>query len=161
MTTSGSREIDISSITDRVNVDAVEYPVDKFPKNYQRFSLWGDTLTLLGPDIPDGSNAYVYYGKLHTLSVSTSTIATSHEELVAVGAGGYAATEWAIYAVNSTNVGGRGTPEDFRKWGQGQLAQFRREIRRLGRRGRIRMRSFYGAYYPPVSQMTDYGPAGG
>lgn len=160
-TSSGSREIDISSITDRVIVDAVEYPVDKFPKNYQRFSLWGDVVTLLGPDIPDGSNSYIYYGKLHTLDGSTSTIAAVHEELVAAGAGGYAATEWAVYAVNSTNVGGRGTPDDFLKWGREQLAHFRRETRRLGRRGRIRMRSLYGAYYPPVSQTTDYGPSGG
>ena len=51
-TTSGSREIDISSITDRVMVEAVEYPVDRFPKKYQRFALWADTVTLLGDEVP-------------------------------------------------------------------------------------------------------------
>jgi len=75
-TTSGSREIDISSVTDRIMVEAVEYPVDKFPKRYQRFSLWSETLTLLGAEVPDGSNAYIYYGKLHTLDDATSTIPT-------------------------------------------------------------------------------------
>ncbi|GAG67347.1 unnamed protein product, partial [marine sediment metagenome] len=42
-TTSGSREIDISTLSDRIVIEAVEYPVDKFPKKYQRYSLWADT----------------------------------------------------------------------------------------------------------------------
>jgi hypothetical protein len=33
-TTSGSREIDISTVTERVMVQAVEYPVGKFPAVY-------------------------------------------------------------------------------------------------------------------------------
>ena len=47
-TTLGSRDVDISSLSDRIMVQAVEYPVDKFPKQLQRFILWGDTVTLLG-----------------------------------------------------------------------------------------------------------------
>ncbi|MCK4698043.1 MAG: hypothetical protein KAT53_07055, partial [Dehalococcoidia bacterium] len=89
-TTADSREVDISSLSDRVMVEAVEYPVDEFPKRYQRFALWADTLTLLGGEVPDGSDCYVYYGKLHTLDAVTSTIPTKHEDLVAAGAAGYA-----------------------------------------------------------------------
>jgi hypothetical protein len=157
-TASGSREIDISSITDRVMVQAVEYPVDQFPGRFQRFALWGDTVTLLGPEVPDGSNAYIYYGKLHTLDVSTSTIASPHEDLVAAGACGYAAVEWAVYAINRVNVGGTRTPEELLSWGRERLAFLRRELRRLGRRNRVRVRSLYVPYYPPVSESTDYGP---
>ena len=157
-TTSGSREIDISSITDRVSVQAVEYPVGQFPGRFQRFALWGDTVTLLGPEVPDGSNAYIYYGKLHTLDVNTSTIASPHEDLVAAGACGYAAVEWAVYAINRVNVGGTRTPEELLSWGRDKLVFFRREIRRLGRRNRVRVRALYVPYYPPVSKSTDYGP---
>lgn len=157
-TTSGSREIDISAITNRVMVEAVEYPVDKFPKRYQRFSLWGDTLTLLGSEVPDGSNAYIYYGKLHTLDASSSTIPTEYEDLITVGACGYAATEWAVYAINRVNVGGGVTPRDFLAWGEGKLKHFKSELKRLGRRNRARIRSLYRPYYPPVSKSTDYGP---
>jgi len=157
-TTSGSREIDISTVTDRIMVEAVEYPVDRFPKRYQRFALWGDTITLLGDEVPDGSNADVYYGKLHTLDSQTSTISAGHEDLVAGGACGYAAVEWAVYAINRVNVGGTPTPNEFLDWGQEKLAYFRRELRRLGRRNRVRLRSLYKPYYPPVSQSTDYGP---
>ena len=156
-TTSGSREIDISTITDRIMVEAVEYPVDRFPKRYQRFSLWADTLTLLGDEVPDGSNAHIYYGKLHTLGES-STIPTLYEDLIAAGAGGYAAVEWAVYAINRVNVGGTPTPDEFLAWGKEKLNYFREELKRLGRRNRVRIRSLYKPYYSPVSKSTDYGP---
>ena len=157
-TTSGSREIDISTVTDRIMVEAVEYPADKFPKRYQRFSLWADTLTLLGSEVPDGSNAYIYYGKLHTLGVSTSTIPTKFEDLIAIGACGYAAFEWAVYAVNRVNIGGDVAPGEFLAWGKEKLDYFKTELKRLGRRNRVRMRSLYKSYYSPVSKSTDYGP---
>ena len=157
-TTSGSREIDISSVTDRAMIEAVEYPVGKFPRSYQRFALWGDSMTLLGDEVPDGSDTDIYYGKLHTLDASTSTIPAVYEDLVATGACGYAATEWAIYAVNRVNVGGTGTPEDFLNWGRYRLQSFRSELRRLGRKNRVRIGSLYQSYYPSVSKSTDYGP---
>ena len=157
-TTSGSREVDISTVTDRVMVEAIEYPADQFPKRYQRFALWGDTVTLLGDEVPDGSNAYIYYGKLHTLDASSSTIAARHEDLIAGGACGYAALEWAVYAINRVNVGGTHTPKELLNWGQEKLEYFRRELRRLGRRNRVRIRSLYKPYYPPESESTDYGP---
>ena len=157
-TTSSSREIDISTITDRIMVEVVEYPVDGFPKGYQRFTLWGDIVTLLGDEVPDGSNAYIYYGKLHTLDASSSTIPAKHEDLVAAGACGYAAVEWAAYAINRVNVGGTPTPREFLNWGQGKLDYFGQELKKLGRRNRIRIRSLYKSYYPPASKSTDYGP---
>jgi hypothetical protein len=157
-TTSGSREIDISTITDRIMVEAVEYPVDKFPRNYQRFSLWGDTLTILGDEVPDGSNAYIYYGKLHTLDASSSTLPVEYEDLVTIGACGYAAVEWAAYAINRVNIGGDVVPREFLAWGKEKLDYFKAELKRLGRRNRVRIRSLYKPYYLPVSKSTDYGP---
>ena len=49
---------------------------------------------------------YVYYGKLHKLDANSSTIPSSLEELVAIGAEGYAALEWSSFATNRVNVGG-------------------------------------------------------
>jgi hypothetical protein len=157
-TISGSREIDISTITERVMVQTVEYPIDRFPPVYQRFALWADMITLLGAEVPDGSDAYIYYGKLHTLGAETSTIPSQHEDLISAGACGYAAVEWALYAINRVNVGGTSTPEELRKWGREKLGYFRKELRRLGRKNRVRIRSLYQSYYPPVSKSTDYGP---
>ena len=157
-TTSGSRELDISSLSDRIMVEAVEYPVGKFPKRYQRFALWGDTLTILGDEVPDGSNADIYYGKLHTLDATGSTLPAKFEDLIAIGAEGYAAIEWAVYATNRVNVGGGIVPSEFLNWGRDKLRHFKTELKRLGRRNRIRLNSLYKPYYPPVSKTTDYGP---
>jgi hypothetical protein len=157
-TTSGSREIDISTITDRIMVEAVEYPTSQFPGRYQRFSLWADIVTLLGDEVPDGSDANIYYGKVHTLDASTSTIPSMYEDLISTGACGYAAVEWSINAINRVNVGGTTIHDDFMKWGREKLDEFRRELKRLGRKNRIRVRNLYRPYFPPVSKSTDYGP---
>ena len=157
-TASGSRELDISSIADRVMVEAVEYPVDRFPKRYQLFSLWGDTLTTLGDEVPDGSNAYIYYGKLHTLDAQGSTVPARLEDLVSTGACGFAAVEWAVYAVNKVNIGGTVAPREFLEWGNQKLKYFGQELKRLGRRNRVRIRSLYKPYFPIVSRTTDFGP---
>ncbi len=157
-TTSGSREIDISTITDRIMLQAVEYPVDKFPKHYQRYSLWADILTLLGDEVPDGSDAYIYYGMLHTLDATTSTIPPKHEDLVATGAGGYAAISASVYSTDRVSVGGTITPREFLTWGKERLRQFKQELKRLSRRNRVRVRSLYKPYYPPVSKSMDFGP---
>ena len=157
-TTADSRDIDISSLSDHIMVQAVEYPVNKFPKQFQRFILWGDTITLLGDEVPDGSNAYIYYGKLHTLDAESSTIPSYLEDLIVAGACGYAAVEWAAYAINRVNVGGTVTPREFLAWGNEKLRFFKSELKRLGRRNRVRVRTMYKPYFPIVSKSTDYGP---
>jgi hypothetical protein len=154
-TTGGSRELSVAGLTSRIMIEAVEYPIDKFPKNYQRYSLWNDIITLLGERIPDGSSCYIYYGKLHTLDGSTSTIPGKYEDLVAGGAAAYASYEWAIYSVNKVNTGGSSTPEEFRAWGQEHINQFRSELKRLGRKNRVRAKQLYTPYYSPVSQSTE------
>jgi hypothetical protein len=142
-TTADSRVIDISSLSDRVMVEAVEYPLGLFPPSYQRFALWGHALTLYGDEVPDGSDCNVYYGRLHTLDAEGSTISSRHEDLIATGAAGYAAVGWASYAINRVSVGGTTTPKEFLDWGNERLKQFRSELRRLGRRHQVRIRQLY------------------
>src|SRR4030042_6511181 len=62
-TTDGSREIDISSLTDRVSIDRVEFPVGETPRQFQRFTVYADTVTLIGDVEGDGENSYTYWGK--------------------------------------------------------------------------------------------------
>jgi len=142
-TTADSRVIDISPLTERVMVEAVEYPLAQFPPCYQKFALWGHALTLFVDEAPNGDNCNVYYGMLHTLNAEGSTIDTKYEELIATGAEGYAAVEWASYAINRVSVGGTTTPKEFLDWGNEKLKQFRKELKRLGRRNRVRIRQLY------------------
>lgn len=142
-TTSGLRQVDISSLTNRVMVQAVEYPVDESPPRYQRFSIWGDTLTIVSGDEPNGANCYIYYGVIHTLDANGSTIPTEYEDLVATGACGYAAIGWAAFTINRVNVGGVMTPREYRIWGNERLKIFRDRLKRLGRRQRIRTQQLF------------------
>jgi hypothetical protein len=138
-------------------VEAVEYPLLSFPPDYQQFTVWGDTLTIISGSEPDGSNCYIYYGTLHTLDANGSTISTKHEDIVATGAGGYAAVEWAVYAINRVNIGGTLTSKEYLEWGNQKLKYFRQELKRLGRKNRVRVSSLYQPYHPVVNRSTDYG----
>jgi hypothetical protein len=155
-TTAGSREIDISTLTDRVRVLAAEYPIGQFPPLYQRFSLYQDILTLLSDEVPDGSDARIFYGQLHVLDAETSSIPSQHEDTVAIGAEAYALIEWAAYAINRVSVGGEETPRRFRERGEDLLHQFKRDLARL--KSRLRSRQLYRPAITPVSKTTDWGP---
>jgi len=157
-TTEGSREIDISTLSDRVMVEAVEYPTHRFPRSYQRFAIWENTLTLLGDHVPDGSDCCIYYGTLHTLDESTSTIPSRLNDVVAGGAAGYALVQRAAFAINQVNLGGTDTPRHFRTEGQTKLSHFKKELRRLGRRGRVRHGRLYTPATPIEGLSTDPGP---
>ncbi|MFC1937407.1 hypothetical protein ACFLWY_02460 [Chloroflexota bacterium] len=142
-TTPSSRQIDLSSLNNKVMVQAVEYPMDETPPQYQRFSIWGDNLSMLSGNEPDGSNCCIYYGVIHTLDASGSTIPTQYEDVVATGACGYAAIEWAAFAINRVNVGGIMTPKEYRTWGNERLTVFRERLKRLGRKQRIRSQQLF------------------
>jgi hypothetical protein len=66
--------------------------------------------------------------------------------------------EWAVYAVNRVNAGGDGTAGDMLGWGREKLNFFHLELKRLGRKNRVRVRSLYRPFSLPVSKSTDYGP---
>ena len=143
-TTAGSREVSIASLSDRVTLEAVEYPVGQYPPSYAPFSLWGDTLTLLVDSTPFAvEDLNVFYGKLHTLDENGSTIPTRLEDVVATGAAGYAALEWASFATNRVNIGGDDTWRDYLVWGQQRLAAFHAALSRYGQRSAVRVRRLY------------------
>ncbi len=155
-TVKGCREINLVHLEDRVSVDAVEYPAGLFPPQYQRFSIYRHMLHLTGDVLPDGSDAIVYYGALHILDDFSSSIPAWQEDLVAVGAAGYAALAWALYAINRTNTGGNQTTVELGNWGQGQLAHFRRELHRLSRNHRVRVNTLFSPRSTVANQVSGF-----
>jgi hypothetical protein len=140
-------------------VEAVEYPVGQYPPSYAPFSIWGDTLTLLVDATPlAAQDVHVYYGKLHTLDATTSTIPTALEDVVATGAAAYAALEWATFATNRVNVGGPDVWRQYLVWGQERLAAFVRELARHGRRAGVRVRRLYRPAAPADLRSTPWEP---
>ena len=158
-TTAGSRDLSISGVADLVAVETAEYPVGKYPPAYIRFSLWANVLTMLVDAAPaGGESVYLYYGKLHTLSASASTIPAAQEDLVAVGAEAYAALEWSSYATNRVNPGGSEAPHDYLVWGQDRLAEFAKGLAKVSRKNAVRQSRLYRPYEAGSSQATDWGP---
>ena len=108
-TVAGSRDLSVATLTDRVSVDAVEYPAGLYPPSRPPFSLWGDTLTIEVGGAPGGGEAVtVHYSKLHTLNDAGSTLPRALDDLVATGAGAYAALRVGLV---------RGQPRERRRRG--------------------------------------------
>jgi hypothetical protein len=129
-----TRELDISTLTDRIAVVAVQYPVDGQPRRMRHFEVWGDTLTLLTDTMPvAGAAVWVYYTAAHTVSDEESTLPAHLEDVALVGAAGYAALEYAAYAMNRVTVGDGRTPEQFLALGRDRLMQFRQDLTALKR----------------------------
>ena len=158
LTTGGEsgREVSLASLTDLVNVEAVEHPVGLFPPAYAAFTLWGGSLTLLADRAPSaGDQVRVLYGRLHTLDESGSTIPAPLEDLAATGASGYAALEWSSYAINRVNVGGVEVWRQYRVWGQERLDTFNRGLSVHSSRNRVRPSRLFTPARPGQGQTLD------
>ncbi len=139
-TVAGTRDISVAAQLDElVNIEAVEWPTSQDPPTYIQWSLYQTTLTLLGGNVPSAvQNVNVYWGQLHTLDDVESTLLTVMEDAIVQGAAGYAALEWANYAINRANIGGAEAQLDYRRWGEEQLERFRSALQEFGKEARLR-----------------------
>ncbi len=157
--TPGSRDLSISALTDLVAIEAVEYPVGKYPPLYVHYSVWLSTLTLLIDGAPAAADTVnVYHTKLHTIDATSSTVPSRFEDVIAAGAAAYAAVEWASFATNRVNVGGQAVWREYLAWGQERLAEFQRALARHGRRNAVRARRLYAPATDPADQSTVMWP---
>ena len=148
-TTAGSRDLSLSTLTDLVAVERVEWPTGEFPPAFVGFSLWADTLTLDATSAPAGvEDVNVYWTKKHSLGAS-STIPTEHEDLIAVGAVAYAAHDRETFTINKINLGGEVWGR-YKALGDERMSAFRRELRRLGRNNTVRQRRLYSTDAPQI-----------
>lgn len=158
-TEAGSRDIDVSSLTPRIRIVAAEFPTGEYPPAYVPFLLWGDTLTLdltSGPSGTPGVN--VYWHKEHGVNGSV-TFPSSHDSIVATGAAGYAALEWASFATNRVNTGGDNVWGMYMDFANVRLQAFRDQLRQLPAANTLRTARLYSPADARFrSQTTDPGP---
>lgn len=139
----GGSEVPLSSLPGLLEVEAVEYPLDRRPACFVPFSRWGASLTLqAGPAPAQGDQIRVWYTRLHTLDATSSTVPEQFEDTVALGAAAYAALAWASFAANRVNLGGEDTARRYHIWGNARLETFQRALGRAARRG-VRVRRMY------------------
>ena len=93
-----------------------------------------------------------------TIDATSSTVPPRFEDVIAAGAAGYAALEWASFSTNRVNVGGRDVWREYLVWGQERLAEFQRALARFGRRNAVRAQRLYAPAASPVDQSTVSGP---
>ncbi len=132
------REIDISSITDYIQIQKVWWDYDssdpQHPPNFRDFELWpGDILYIKDNDEPAaGEVVRIWYTRLHSIngldSASTTTLPDDCETLLVTGAAGYAAQE------RVQEQPGRQVPVKLREWAEARLSEFERGLTALARR---------------------------
>jgi hypothetical protein len=142
-TTAGSRDLSLGSLTGLIEVEAVELPEGEFPPAYVGFSRWGNTLTLHMDLPPDGEEARLFYTARHALDDTGSTLPGQFEELLATGAGAYAALELSSFATDRLNTGGPGVAEQYASWARARLTAFRQLLFQHGRANRVRGRRLF------------------
>lgn len=134
-TTSGSRELDISSIEDLLEIDRLEYPTGNYPRDYRNFNqIDSDTIeidTTLTPG--DSQDVYVYCNKLHQLTESSSTLSPQIETALVLGAAAHAAIGKAQYHIKRVNVAGARMASQLQGWGMTKLALYRSALSRLAK----------------------------
>ena len=95
-TTANSRELDISSIEDLLEIDRLEYKTEQDPRDYRNFNqIDNDTIeidTTLTP--AENEDVFLYCHKLHTLTELTSTLSPQLETLLIAGTVAKAALGW-------------------------------------------------------------------
>jgi len=128
-TEDGTAILDISSLTKRLKVYSVEFPIGQHPPYLQKFTQWMDELYM--EDIGDGNDARVRWGKQHTLDAASSTIPEHLEEIIILGATGYLATSASAYTVDRATIAGRDATANFLKWGKERLARYEKKLKAI------------------------------
>ena len=122
-----STNVDISTLTDLIDITRVEHPITTPPYPSHTFSFWKNKLLFLDGHVGDGTNCYVYWLKRHTLG-ATSSIPTAHETVIAIGAAAYALSSLAQYQTDKANTGGPKVDNDYSAWAKEMFTRFDKEL---------------------------------
>ena len=90
-----AKELDISDITNLLEVEKAEYPTRSDPQEFRNVSVFGDILRLdVDTEPDDGDEIFLYCNKVHSLTESASTLKPQHEDVLVKGIVAKAAQAW-------------------------------------------------------------------
>src|SRR4030042_2050088 len=138
--TDGATELNISSLTDILQVKSVEFPIGESPKHLQHFEYWGGKLHM--EDEGDASNARVRWLKKHTLGAQTTTPA-HHEEIIVLGATGYLAMSASANTVDRAFIAGHYGTTSYKAWGIERLKRYDMKLKEVAQANRVIGRTLY------------------
>ncbi len=127
-----SRQIDVSGLADLVRMVAIEYPVGGYPRRLRHFELWGSTLSLVTDTMPEaGAAVTCYYTARHSVDSEGSTLPDNLEDIVLVGAAGYALLGFLAATHDRVTIGDGRTGDELRAHANDLLMQFRQDLTAL------------------------------
>lgn len=138
-TTPNSRDVSLAGIPGLIGVEAVAYPSGATPPHFVPFRRWGETLTILGDLVPDGSNATLWVRAAHTIDASGTTLPEHFVDVLAAGAAAYAALERALSRTETLNLESE-VPRRYAEWGRAWHTAFRQLLQEHGLRAKVRAR---------------------
>ena len=140
-TTDDDTNIDISSLTDVIKIESVEFPLDQTPPSMQPFNYWAGSLYMT--DAGDGEDARIRWLKKHTLAAGSTTIPLQHDEVIVLGATGYLAMSAAAYTVDRASIAGRHGTVSYRTWGKERLVRYDDALNAVRHSSRVVQRRLY------------------
>jgi len=140
-TTEDDTELDISTLTDLLGIESVEFPIGQTPKYLQRTEYWAGHLYM--EDEGNGNDARVRWTKKHTLTAESSTVPTEHEEIIVLGATGYLAMSAAAYTVDRATIAGHYGTISYKAWGKERLDRYDKKLKAVSRTNRVIQRQLY------------------
>ncbi|MGA2669956.1 MAG: hypothetical protein ABSF21_00845 [Dehalococcoidia bacterium] len=100
----GTKEVDISTITNLLEIIKVEYPIGSDPQDFVKFTVFGNTLRIEDTTPALGANIYLYCYKAHQLTESTSSLSPDLERVLVEGTVAKAALAWVNNIRTQTNL---------------------------------------------------------
>ena len=104
-----ARELSLASISDLLDVDMVEFPIDQHPRRYVNFSRRGGSVILDSylPSVSSSDTAYIWYAAPHTVSgTATNTLDRIQEEILIELTASHLLQNIALDRRESVNIGG-------------------------------------------------------
>ena len=138
-TTVDNVELDISTLTDLLMVESIEFPIGQHPPYMQRFNMWAGRVFMV--DEGNGDNARVRWLQAHTVAAGSSTVPLKHDEVLILGATGYLAMSASAYTVDRASIAGRYGTMNYRAWGKERLARYDATLANVSRK--IERRTLY------------------
>jgi len=92
-TTLNDYAVSIASLTNRLSIDKLEFPVGDLPPIFVPFNIVQNTLYMLTTG--DASNCYIYWSGIHVLSDAVRTFDSRYSDIIELGALAYALEQYA------------------------------------------------------------------
>ena len=156
-TVAGTRDIDIATLSPRIKVDRVEYPVADYPPQFIQFSVWGTTLTLLTDNAPTAvGSVNIYWEAQHQLDEAGTTLDPPLLDILLLGAAAYAADQ--LVSANTEAIWGADVDKAYAALATRKMRAFRSALKLKGATASVRISRLYTPAEPGPTQTTDPGP---